>query len=252
MNILKSFSFSFVIGFLLVHVDVWGGQQKNVMPILLGTVGAGVGVSTTFTQQFLPQLLFFTTATSPDINIKVSGDGTIWDVPGIGVNELATVRQLSRTSNFYLLQLATGLVKGKMVTYTITNQTAVAFNVYGSSKVSPVGSSLRYFCANSQVCLAGSGFTFGNFMYLSMANAGATDRYVITYKDGTSQPIDSRDELKSVLQLYQNSISSVGYNIDSVASEVSMVQVVPAAQQTAYVYYQQPVGMAVNNLAFMP
>lgn len=247
MNIFKSFSFTLNLIFIAFHFDVWLGLRKGVAPILLGAVGAGVGVTTSFTQQFLPQLLWFTTPSNPDINIKVSGDGTVWDIAGVGVNEFASIRQLSRTSSFYLIQLATGLVTGKMVTYSITNQNAAAFNVYGDSKRTPVGSQLAYLCANQQVCLANSGFTFRNFSYLSFPAAGATDRYNITYMDGTQQPFDSRDELKAMLQLYQNSISTVGFNIDNVGGEIASVQVIPAAQQTAYVYYQNPVGQVTQS-----
>lgn len=243
LNLLFSWSFVLNLIFIKYTIDFFIGRRLGVAPILLGVVGAGVGITTSFTQQFLPQLLWFTTATPADINIKVSGDGTVWDVAGLGVNEFATVRQYSRTANFFLLQLSTGLVTGKMVTYSITNQTASAFNVYGDSKRTPVGNQSQYIAANQQVCLASSGFTFRNFMYLSFPAAGAADRYNVTYSDGTQQPFDSRDELKAVLQLYQNSISTVGFNIDNVGGEIKAVQVIPAAQQTAYVMYRNPVGM---------
>jgi hypothetical protein len=243
INILKSLSFTLCLGILSVTFDAWFGMRRGVAPILLGVVAGGIGTTTSFTQQYLPRFIWFTTATSPDINIKVAGDGTVWDVPGLAVNEFATIRQLSRTANYYMLQLASGLIKKQTVTYTITNQTAAAFNVYGSSDVTPVGQKAQYYCANSQVCLASSGFTFRNFMYLSFANAGATDRYNITFKDGTQQPYDSRDEFKSWLQLYQNSISAAAYNVDNVSGNISSVQTIPTAQQTAYVYYKNPVGL---------
>lgn len=249
MNICKSFSFTIPLLFIAFTLDVWLGYRKDVAPILLGTVAGGIGTTTSFTQQFLPEVIWFTTATPPDINIKISGDGTTWDVPGLAVNEFATIRQLSRTANYYLLRTASGLVKGKMTTYTITNQTAAAFNVYGDSRVTPVASQLFYVLANSQVCLAASGYTFTGFDYLSFANAGATDRYNVTYMDGTQQPYDSRDELKAMLQLYQNSISSVAYNFDNISKNIKSVQVIPAAQQTAYINWKAPVGSKILSYA---
>lgn len=249
MNILKSFSLTIALPVLSFTVDFWFGLRKDVAPILLGTVAGGIGTTTSFTQQFLPEVIWFTTATPPDVNIKVSGDGTPWDVPGAAVNEFATVRQLSRTANYYLLRMASGLVKGKMTTYTITNQTAAAFNVYGDSRVTPVGSRLYYVLANSQVCLASSGYTFTDFDYLSFANAGATDKYNVTYADNTQQPFDSRDELKAMLQFYQNSISAVAYNFDNVSRNIKSVQVTPAAQQIAYVMWRTPVGSKIQTYA---
>lgn len=247
MNILKAFTLIIPFGILTFHIDCWFGLRRGVAPIILGTVAGGIGTTTTFTQQFLPEVMYFTTAAAPDINVKVSGDGTTWDVPGIAVNEFATIRQLSRVANFYVLRMASGLVKGKFTTYSITNQTAAAFTVYGDSRLTPVGRNLFYYLANSQVCLAASGYTFTGFSYLSFANAGATDRYNVTFADNTQQPFDSRDELKAFLQFTQNSIGSVAYNVDNWNQSVKSIQVIPAAQQTAYVFWKSGVGSQIRS-----
>lgn len=219
---------AFLIALLFPFIQGWTPQ----LGILLNSVGGGIGTTTSFDKQFVPQFLWFTTTANPDIKINVAGDGVIWDITGVGVNEFATIRQMSRTTNFYLLQIAGGLILPKTVTFSITNQTAAAFNVYGFSQNS---NSPGYCTAISQVVQAPGGTSFTDFAYIAFPNAGATDQWIIWYKNGTQQIFNGRDELRALLQKYQNSITTVGYNIDNVDQEIKRVEFLPAATQTVFV-----------------
>lgn len=233
---------NFALAFVCLLAPILLPISAN-MGITLGSVTAGVGVVTPINQQYVPQFIFFTVATSPDINIRVSGDGVIFDAVGAFVNQVATIRQYGRTANFYLIQLAEGLIDGKVVTFTFTNQDASGFTVYADSQRTPAKNSNKYIVTATQNCLANSGADFTDFAFLIFTNAGATDRWVIWYQDGTQQIFDSRDELRAFLQLTQNSISASAYCIDNVDGEIRKVQFIPAASQNVCVlFYQQAKG----------
>lgn len=216
-----------------------GSSEFSVFAITLGAVTAGAGVVTPINQQYVPQFIWFTVGTSPDINIRVSGDGVVFDAAGVFVNQIATVRQFGRTANFFLIQLAQGLIEGKVVTFTFTNQDAAGFTVFADSQNSPAKNENKYIVAATQQCLANSGADFTDFAYLIFSNAGATDRWVVWYKDGTQQIFDSRDELRAFLQLTQNSISTVAFSIDNVDQNIRKVQFIPAATQNVCVLFYQ-------------
>jgi len=68
---------------------------------------------------------------------------------------------------------------------------------------------------------------------LSFPGAGATDQFTITFADGTNQAY-RREELRTRTQRFQNVISTAGYNVDNYRQDVRKVNLIPAAQQTAY------------------
>jgi len=216
--------------FVKYFTKINGVPITGIMAVDLGTIASGVGTPTTINIQYCPQILTWIQTAAVDVNVKVLGDGTTYDVPAAGITELGVIRQQGRFTNAYVLSLTNGLLQNKTTSITITNQVASAFTLYGWSE----NSGDSYLRGISQVCIAASGIDFTQFKYLSLPAAGATDQYTVTWKDGTNQAM-RRQELQARTQRYQNVINAAGYDFDNFQNEISKVNVIPAAQQTAYV-----------------
>lgn len=202
----------------------------GLFAIDLGTIASGVGTATAINIQYCPQQLAWVQTAAVDVNIKVLGDGTIFDMVAAGVNEIAIVRQIGRFTNQYILTPANGLLGNKTTTVTITNQVASAFTIYGWSENQGNG----YNQGLTQLCLAQSGVDFMNIAYLAAPASGATDLYTVTYRDGTNQAM-RREEIRARLQRYQNVISATGFSADNIGKEIIKINLIPAAQQNVYV-----------------
>lgn len=200
-----------------------------VMGIALGTIAAGVGTATAINIQYCPQVLYWIQTAAVDINIRVLGDGTVYDVAAAGIAELAVVRQIGRFTNAYVLPIANGLLRDKTTTITVTNQVATAFTLYGWSE--NVGNS--FIQGVTQVCLQNSGVDFTGVDFASFPAAGATDQFNVTFTDGTNQQM-VREELRARMQRYQNTINTAGYNADNIGREIQKINFIPAATQNAY------------------
>lgn len=220
------------IFFLSLPVLMFKGVRRvsGLLSIDLGTIASGVGTPTTINLQYCPQILSWIQTAAVDINIKVLGDGTTYDVPAAGIAEFGVIRQIGRYTNNYVLSVTNGLLQNKTTSITVTNQVASAFTLYGWSE----NAGMYYLKGISQICLAASGIDFSEFLFLSLPGAGATDQYTVQFKDGTNQAM-RREELRSRTQRYQNVVNAAGYNLDNLAGEVRKINVIPAAQQTAYV-----------------
>jgi hypothetical protein len=215
----------------LPAIFIRGGKRiSGILAIDLGTIASGVGTPTTIPIQYCPQILYWIQTAAVDVNIKVLGDGTTYDVPATGITELGVLRQLGRFTNAYVLSITNGLLVNKTTSITITNQVASAFTLYGWSE----NEGNSYIRGISQLMVAASGIDFTDFKYLTFPGAGATDQYTLTFKNGVNQAM-RREELRARLQRFQNPINSTGYSIDNLTDEIRKVNVIPAAQQTAYV-----------------
>jgi len=207
-----------------------GRREPGILAIDLGTIAAGVGTPTSINLQYCPQILTWIQTGAVDVNVKVLGDGTTYDVPAAGIIELGVIRQQGRFTNVYVLSLTNGLLQNKTTTITITNQVATSFTLYGWSE--NAGNS--YLKGISQVCQASSGIDFSDFLYITFPGAAAGDQFTLTFADGTNQAM-RRQELQARTQRYQNVINTAGYDVDNLAGEIRKLNLIPTAQETAYV-----------------
>lgn len=222
----------YVLAFLCAGIDLALGNDYSgvVMGVALGTVAAGVGTPTTIQIQYCPQFLFWIQTAAVDVNIRVLGDGTTYDVAAAGIAELGVVRQYGRFTNAYVLAIANGLLQNKTTTITITNQVAAAFTLYGWSE----NQGNSFVQGITQQCLASSGVDITNVAFAAFPNAGATDQFNVTFADGTNQQF-VREELRARMQRSQNVINTAGYSLDNIyMNEFVKINFIPAAAQNAY------------------
>lgn len=212
-----------------------GRRASGLLTIDLGTIGAGVGTPTTINIQYCPQILYWIQTAAVDVNIKVLGDGTTYDIPAAGITETGIVRQLGRFTNAYVLNITNGLLLNKTTAITITNQVAAAFTLYGWSE----NGGNSYVKGINQVCLANSGIDFSGFDFISFPASGATDQFTLTFADGTNQAM-RREELRARLQRTQNVINAAGYSVDNLDRSIFKLNLIPAAQQNAYLLVKTP------------
>lgn len=242
----KAFLFAVALSFVFGNVALWmavilllnvpaffvrkGARAvSGIFTIDLGTIASGVGTPTAVPIQYCPQVINWIQTAAVDVNVKVLGDGTTYDMVAAGITELGVSRQLGRFTNQYNVVLANGLLLNKTTTITITNQVASAFMLYGSSE----NRGDRYVKGITQQMIAASGIEFSNFLFIAFPSAGATDQYTVTYIDGTNQPY-RREELRTRLQRFQNVINAAGYCFDNYDGSIVKVNVLPAAAQNAY------------------
>jgi len=211
--------------------------RNFIKAIDIGTIASGVGTATTINLSYCPQFISWIQTAAVDVNVKILGQGTTWDVPAAGITELGVIRQLGRFTNQYVIPLADGFMPNYQTTITITNQVASAFTLYGNAEVRGSG----FIQGGQQVCLAASGIDFENFYYLALPASGATDQITVVYRtDGHNQQY-RREEIRTRTQRYQNVINTTGYSLDNYNKEIKKVNFLPTAQQTAY--YMRWVGL---------
>lgn len=213
-----------------------GKRVTGILAIDLGVIASGVGTPTTIPIQYCPQVLYWIQTAAVDVNIRVLGDGTTYDVPAAGIAELGVVRQVGRFTNAYVLNITNGLLQNKTTSITITNQVASAFTLYGWSE----NNGDSYIKGISQLMVAASGIDFSEFRYISFPAAAATDQYTLTFKNGGVNQAMRREELRARTQRFTNVINTASYNLDNINNDISKVNVIPAAQQTAYVLQVVP------------
>jgi hypothetical protein len=233
----------FLFSFACIAECYFAGSGFYVATVI-GTVAAGVGVTTTLATTYVPQYLIFTVGTTPSqLKINALGDGVVMDLDAAGLTALRGIRRYSQIADYYFMPLADGIIQGKNVEITVTNQDAAAFTLFGSSKQK----GFAYVQSLRQVCLANSGVDFKKFAYLSFPSMAANDELNVTFKDGHTQKF-SREELESWLGNNQNETSS-RYSLDNLDGNVSIANFIGAAQQTAYlVRYGAAVGALDNSI----
>jgi hypothetical protein len=242
----KAFLFSVALSFVAGNVALWMGvimllnvpvlfvrkgarAISGILCIDVGTIASGVGTPTPVPLQYCPQVINWIQTAAVDINVKVLGDGTTYDIVAAGITETGVSRQLGRFTNQYNVVLANGLLLNKTTTITVTNQVASSFTLYAASE----NRGDRYIKGITQNMLAASGVEFSNFLFICFPSAGATDLYTLTYIDGTNQPY-RREDLRTRLQRFQNVINAAGYSLDNYDGSVMKINVLPTAQQNAY------------------
>lgn len=224
--------FILILAGALAFFDLFAGGSGEyvVYGVALGTIASGVGTPTTLQIQYCPQYLYWIQTAAVDVNIRVLGDGTTFDVAAAGIAELGVVRQLGRFTNAYVLPIANGLLQNKTTTITITNQVASAFTLYGWSE----NQGNSFIQGVTQNCLASSGVDITNVAFAAFPAAGATDQFNVTFADGTNQQF-VREELRAKMQRYQNVINAAGYNMDNIfMNEILKINFIPTAAQNAY------------------
>ena len=195
----------------------------------LGTIAGGIGVATTIQITYLPQYLtFITTAAPTNIRVAVLGDGVTMDLDAAGVTQMNGIETYGLQANEYVYQLADGIVKGKNVEITVTNATAAAFDIFGYSKLS----ALNYFVYQRQTILANSGVDFTDFAALAIAAPGAADIFNINYQSGISDSNLTSQEIAADVSYFQNNVGV--FVINNIDQRIRTVNIIPAAQRTAY------------------
>lgn len=212
--------------------------------MLIGTLAAST--TTTINLNYLPAYLYFVAATTPTtFQVNVAGDGVIANLDDDGVDMIGTLNRQNRVSNSFLIPLADGLIKGKNVDITITNAVAGTVSVYGFS-VSPGATYIQHL---SQTVYANSGASFDNLAAYMAPNAGTTDLYTVTYRNGTVQQFN-RIEMLPILGASQAVVLSNSYVFNNYDQTIRMIQVTPAANQTVYVTRFIPVGGVTDSAIF--
>ena len=195
----------------------------------LGTATLGVGVSTTIQLTYLPQFLTFVTTAAPQsLRVSVLGDGVTMDLDAAGLTQMNAIEMIGLGTNQYTYQLADGIVKGKNVEVTFINATAAAVILYGYSKLN----ALNYFVYQRQTILAASGVDLDKFAALAITAPGATDIFNITYRSGISDSNLTLNEIRDDVGFFQNNVGV--FLINNFDQRVKKVNIIPAAQRTAY------------------
>lgn len=207
----------------------------------LGTIAAGVGVSTTIQLTYLPQYLGFFVGTTPvSIRINVLGDGVTMDLDALGVTQFNGFETIGLQALQFLIPLADGLVKGKNVEITIVNGDAAAFAIFGWSKLPAT----QYFIYQRQTILANSGVDFGNFALLAIAAPGAADIFNLTYRSGIVAANSTLNEIQFDVSYFQNNVGVfLIHNLDQI---IRNVNIIPTAQRVAYLMKYEIIGNIEN------
>jgi len=207
----------------------------------LGNITLGVGVSTTIQLTYLPQYLGFSIGTTPtSIRVNVLGDGVVMDLDAAGIVQLNGFETLGLVAAQFLIPLADGLVKGKNVEITIVNADAAGFTIFGWSKLP----ARNYFVYQRQTILANSGVDFNNFALLAVTAPGATDIFNITYRSGIVESNATLNEIRDDVSYFQNNVGV--FLINNLDQIIKTVNIIPAANRTAYLMKFEPVGNIDN------
>lgn len=173
----------------------------------IGTVAAGVGVSTILPIQYnIPQALYFEIPTTPQaIKININGETVLMDLDTAGINVLKNVASNGSPTNGFFLMLATGFIPNKNVEITIINNVATAFDVFEvKDKWAPVYNGVKYAVQSLGVSLnASQNFDISDFYYLGIPSLVTLDVFNWSTRDG----ITNRQEpetIRGYLQYFEN------------------------------------------------
>lgn len=199
--------------------------------MLIGQAAAGVGTATTIDLTYMPQVLYWANATTPQaLRVIVEGDGTILDLDTAGLNALKCVSQPGRAANGFYISLANGFVPSKNTQIIFTNGVAAAIDLYGYSLMKPA---TKYVQSVQQNVLANSGIVVSNFMVLALPNAvTATDIINVEYVNGHVQRYDAVD-LAAMNAVYQNDLTNA-ILVNNLRQNVRRVDFTPALAQNVY------------------
>lgn len=210
--------------------------------VLLGVLTTGAGVVTTINTTYVPKRFHYVSATQlTGVKITVQGDGVIFDSDANGLNHCGVNRLYGQVTNGYTFTLSNGIVTGKNVIWEFTNGAAATPSVYVESDQTFKGDAKLYLQLLRQAVLANSGQDFTDFATLSLPSLAATDIINVFYNDGTQQQLNRQDLLER-LQYTQNVVNTPVYTIDNFDMRIKRVNVIAAAQQTAYVQRWASVG----------
>lgn len=218
----------------------------------LGYVWGTIGASTTGTFNFqqIPMFIEFTATTVPTLfQIEVNGEGMIFNLDGNGLTGMTHIRHQNRTTNTYIFQLANGLINGKNGIVTIANAVAGTLTI---NAWSPILKGNTYNVFGRLSALAAQVLPLKKFSYASFYSAASTDRFAISYNDGSTDNV-GRDEVARMLGYTQGYFPTNPYNIDNISpARVNDVQFLPTAAQTVYAMrYAAAFGGSPSNLKFI-
>ena len=219
--------FSFVVALHFVSPQPYDFALMGCAGYLV--MAAAASTTTTLQLNMLPQFFFFVASTVPTaFKVTPLGQSPNIDLDGAGLGCLKNIRSPGALANSYLVCSASGVIKGLVSELTFTNALASVVNVYGLGEEPG-----EYVAENIRnTVLAGNPVDIVDFGFIGFPNAGATDVFNITYKNGLTHKY-VRDELPGLIGMTQNDTS--GYNIDNMDQTIKCVQVVPTATQVIYV-----------------
>ena len=215
--------------FRLLSLILFGGLFSRSNGAFLGSIPLSAQGS--FTITYLPQFIGFTATSVPtNFQIEMNGEPMLFSLDDPGLTSMTHIRQNSRISNTYVFQLADGMVSGRNCVFTVTNAQAAVLNIYGWS---PIKEGFNFYEYSRLTTLAGATSSISDFAYLAFPGASATDRWQVSYNDGSVDNL-IREELNYDLGYYQGDTSG-RYNIDNInPARIKKVYFTPTAQQTYY------------------
>jgi len=201
--------------------------------MLLGVIASGVGTTTTITQQFVPQFLYWNNATVlQSLRVTINVDGAIVNLDSAGINQFRSLFQVGRVANGYYLQISDGEILGKNMVVTATNGVAANINLYGFSFRAKGTCFVR---SMIQAAIANSGITFSKFAFLGLPNAAAVnDIITVMYADGLTVQYDAV-EAQAIMAFSQNDTGATSVGFDNRGKIYSSVRFTPALAQNVYV-----------------
>jgi hypothetical protein len=204
--------------------------------LLIGTLTTGVGQLTTINLTYLPEWISFTAATQlTGLKVTVQGEGPIFDTDANGITHWGVNRIFGQVANTYVIRLSNGLITNKNVILDFTNSAAQTPAIYADNHQYPnptVGP--MYLMGMRQPVFANAGQEFDDFATLSLPSLAATDEVTVTYVDGAVQRM-TRADMQVKLGMTQNVVSTPIYQLDNWNQRIAKVNVLAAANQTAYV-----------------
>jgi hypothetical protein len=238
-EIKELFTFQSVVTLLGVGVALYSFNAvlsgDLVQALVIGTLTTGAAVVSTFNTTYIPKMFHYTAATQlTGVKITVAGKGVIFDSDANGLTHMGVVRVLGQVTNKYTFRLADSFIENQTVTWEFTNSAAQTPTIGVESDQTKARGEQMYLQALRQAILANSGQNFTDFATLSLPSLGASDQVNITFRDGTTQQF-TRDDVLERLQYTQNVVNTPVYIIDNFFQNISLVNVICTAAQTAYV-----------------
>lgn len=193
----------------------------------IGTLTTGSGVTTVITLQYVPEEIGFMAATQlTSFKAEVLGEGVICDLDAAGLSAVGAFRRIGKPATAWIIPLADGIIKGKLVTLTFVNSGAQTPDIYAWGD----NNGDIYVRTNKTTVLLNNNTSFEKFGALFLPSLAAGDKVTITYEDGLTQ-IWERDDISWKSGAFQN---IPGYVIDNLSGNIKRAQVLTAATQTAF------------------
>lgn len=192
----------------------------------------GVGVESTHVTQWLPQFIFYVSATQLQrVKITLLGEGTIVDLDDAGLNAIGSAFRINDVTNGYVIPIADGFIPGQNVDYVFTNAAVATPVIYGFS----LNRGTRPISSKTQTINADSGVTLDDFSLAAFPNSGATDEWNIQYMDNLVQKLD-QPELRAQLSfdnLIKNAAADLMMRNDD--RTIQQINYIPKATSAIYV-----------------